>query len=91
MPKAPRTVNSPPLLLSTPAAQARTGGAIRRSLLVAPGIGYTQGTGWEFGLEALIPASRASGTNVAVVAQFLIQFDYLLPDSILGQPLFGSD
>jgi hypothetical protein len=59
------------------------------TLTVAPGINYSQGAGWELGIEAMIPANKASGTGIGVIAQVLIQFDYLLPDSILGRPLFA--
>jgi hypothetical protein len=57
-------------------------------LLVAPGISYTQGRGWEAGIEALVPASKAAGRGVGVIAQLVIQLDYLLPNSIVGRPIF---
>ena len=79
-------------LLSTPTGGSPPrGGGTQRSFVIAPGFGYTQGSGWEFGIEALVPTSRASGTHVGVIAQLLVQFDYLLPDSILGKPLIGSE
>ena len=59
------------------------------TLTVAPGINYSQGAGWEVGIEAMIPANKASGAGIGVIAQVVIQFDYLLPDSILGRPLFA--
>ena len=58
------------------------------TLLIAPGISYTQGTGWEFAVEARIPATKATGRSVGVIGQLLIQLDYLLPDSSFGHPIF---
>lgn len=52
----------------------------------APGVIY-EGRSFQLGVEALIPANRASGTHVGVIAQFHLFFDDLLPDS-LGKPLF---
>jgi hypothetical protein len=59
-----------------------------RALVIAPGVSYNEGTGWEFGIEAMIPAAKASGRGVGVVGQLVIQLDYLLSDSILGRPIF---
>jgi hypothetical protein len=59
------------------------------TLVVAPGISYSRGRGWELGIEAMIPTTRATGHGVGVIAQLLIQFDYLLPDSSLGRPIFS--
>ena len=39
-------------LLSTPA----THGSARTTVMAAPGFSYTQGEGWEFGIEALVPS-----------------------------------
>ncbi len=55
-------------------------------LVVAPGVIY-QGDTFQFGIEALIPANKASGTNVGVIGQFHVFFDDLFPTS-LGKPLF---
>jgi hypothetical protein len=60
----------------------------RVTALVAPGVSYSNGGGWEFGIEALIPATKATGSGVGIAAQLLLQLDYLLPGSILGRPLF---
>ena len=57
--------------------------------MAAPGFSYTQGEGWEFGIEALVPCNRAAGSGAGVIAQFVVQFDYLLPKSVVGHPLFG--
>ncbi len=56
-------------------------------LVVAPGVIY-QGDTYQLGIEALIPANKASGTNVGVIAQFHVFFDDLFPNS-LGKPLLG--
>ena len=53
---------------------------------IAPGAIYLAQWG-EVGIEALIPANRASGTNVGAVALFHIFLDDLLPHS-LGKPIF---
>ncbi|HME25899.1 MAG TPA: hypothetical protein VKI44_31960 [Acetobacteraceae bacterium] len=60
----------------------------RRTLLVAPGISYSEGRGWELGIEAMIPTNKATGRGVGVIAQLVLQLDYLLPDSIVGRPIF---
>jgi hypothetical protein len=56
--------------------------------VVAPGIAYS-GEGWQFAIEARIPASNAAGTGVGVLAQFYLSLDYFFPDSI-GKPLFSA-
>ena len=61
---------------------------INTTLVVAPGISYSQGRGWELGIEALIPTTRATGTGIGFIAQLVIQLDYLLPDSVVGRPIF---
>lgn len=53
---------------------------------VAPGLSFS-GPGWEFALEALVPATHATGTGPGVIAQFHLSLDYFFPDSI-GKPLF---
>jgi hypothetical protein len=60
------------------------------TLVVAPGISYSRGSGWEFGIEAMIPTTRATGSGIGVIAQLTIELDYLVPDSVLGRPLFRS-
>ena len=57
--------------------------------LVAPGVSYSEGTGWELAIEAMIPTTRATGSGVGVIAQLVLQLDYLLPDSVLGRPLLA--
>jgi hypothetical protein len=55
---------------------------------IAPGFLYS-GDVYQIGLEALIPANRASGTNVGVIAQVHLFFDDIFPTT-LGRPLFGD-
>ncbi|HEX3351081.1 MAG TPA: hypothetical protein VHS58_23545 [Acetobacteraceae bacterium] len=61
-----------------------------RTLTIAPGFSYTQGNGREFAVEALFPATKNIGHAVGVFGQLTLQLDYLLPDSILGRPLFAG-
>ncbi len=56
--------------------------------LVAPGISYSEGTGWELAMEAMIPTTKATGSGVAVIAQLVLQLDYLLPNSVFSRPIF---
>ena len=60
----------------------------RTTTLIAPGFAYA-GEGWEFALEALLPATRATGTGVGVTAQVHFALDFLFPNT-LGKPLFSS-
>jgi hypothetical protein len=61
---------------------------VRTMNLVAPGITYSEGRGWELGIEAMIPTTKATGSGVGVIAQLVLQLDYLLPDSFVGRPIF---
>jgi hypothetical protein len=72
------------LLITTPVA--RSYGA-RTTTLVAPGISYA-GEGWEFVIEALVPATRATGEGAGVRAQLHLVLDFLFPNTI-GRPLFA--
>jgi hypothetical protein len=56
------------------------------TVTVAPGVIYL-GRDYQVALEALIPANRAAGTNVGVVAQLHLFLDDILPHS-LGKPIF---
>jgi len=69
---------------STPGGPARgstTAGTI------APGFNYA-GEGWEAGIEALIPTTKAAGSGIGVIAQIHLSLDYLFPETI-GRPLFS--
>ena len=57
-------------------------------ILVAPGISYSEGKGWELAIEAMIPTTKATGSGVGVIAQLVLQLDYLLPNSVVGRPIF---
>ena len=67
---------------SSPASSPSSQGT---QIVVAPGVIWIDRAG-QFGIEALIPANRASGTNVGVVAQFHLFLDDLLPKT-LGRPI----
>ena len=70
---------------ATPAG--RSFGA-RTTLLFAPGVSYA-GEGWEFLLEALVPATRATGAGAGVRATLHLSLDFLFPDTI-GRPLLSA-
>ena len=56
-------------------------------LVFAPGVIYSADS-YQIGVEALVPANRASGRNVGVIAQFHLFFDDIFPNS-LGKPLIS--
>ncbi|HYB10906.1 MAG TPA: hypothetical protein VEJ16_14660 [Alphaproteobacteria bacterium] len=62
------------------------GGAVTGT--IAPGVLY-EGDAWQLGLEALIPATSATKTNVGAIAQFHLYLDDIFPDTI-GKPIFGN-
>jgi hypothetical protein len=73
------------MLILTPTGNR---GRATTASVVAPGIAYS-GEGWQFAIEARIPASNAAGTGVGILAQFYLSLDYFFPDSI-GKPLFSA-
>ena len=73
------------LFLTTPTGQAH---GTANTALIAPGVSYA-GEGWQFGIEAIIPMTRATGKGLGVTAQFHVWLDYLFPNSI-GRPVFSS-
>jgi hypothetical protein len=73
--------------LQTPVANTLNSGGLTTGT-INPGIIWT-GTVFQFGVEAIIPVSRQSGSNVGVIAQFHIYLDDLFPRSI-GKPIFGG-
>jgi hypothetical protein len=73
------------LFLTTPAGQPH---GVANTALIAPGLTYA-GEGWQFGVEAMIPMTRASGRGLGVTAQFHVWLDYLFPNGI-GRPVFSS-
>jgi hypothetical protein len=54
---------------------------------INPGIIWS-GQSMQFGIEAIIPATKASGKNVGIIAQLHFYLDDLFPNSI-GRPLLG--
>lgn len=61
----------------------------RTTVLIAPGVSYA-GEGWEFAVEALVPATSATGSGVGVTAQLHLALDFLFADTPLGRPIFAS-
>ncbi len=53
--------------------------------LLGVGLNYTAGS-YAFGVEALIPGNRQTGSHLGVVGQFHLYFDDLLPRT-LGRPI----
>ena len=53
-----------------------------------PGLNFA-GEGWEFIIEALVPATRATAGGVGVRAQLHLALDFLFPDTI-GRPLLAT-
>jgi hypothetical protein len=76
-----------PLVETLVVTPTRNRGGAMTAVIVAPGIAYT-GEGWQFAIEARVPANRAAGSGAGVLAQFNLQLDYFFPDSI-GKPLFS--
>ena len=68
---------------SSPAAGPAPGNPMQ--LTVAPGVIY-MGDTFQVGVEALIPANKATGQNVGVIFQLHWFFDDLFPNS-LGKPV----
>ena len=79
------------VLVSTEAASAHAvaGACIFPVTLTIddPGVVYL-GDSFQVGVEALIPANKASGTNVGVIAQSHLFLDDLLLNT-LGKPLLN--
>ena len=73
------------MLLTIPGGQSF---GARTTALFAPGVSYA-GEGWELAVEALVPASRASGRGVGAIAQFHLSLDFVFPETI-GRPLFSA-
>ena len=69
---------------SSPASSPSSSGT---TWTVAPGVIYLGDT-FQAGIEALIPANQAAGSNVGAIAQMHFFFDDLFPHS-LGKPIFN--
>jgi hypothetical protein len=73
--------------LQTPVANTFTSGT-RTTGTINPGVIWV-GKSFQFGVEALIPINRQSGTNVGVIAQLHFYLDDIDPRGI-GKPIFGN-
>jgi hypothetical protein len=73
--------------LQTPVANTLTSGT-RTTGTINPGVIWV-GNEFQFGIEALIPINRQSGTNVGVIAQLHFFLDDIDPRGI-GKPIFGN-
>jgi hypothetical protein len=66
---------------------AAPAGGLPMTLTVAPGVIY-MGNTYQVGVEMLIPANKAAGPHVGLIAQLHFFFDDLFPRSVIGNPLF---
>jgi hypothetical protein len=73
--------------LQTPVANTLTSGTLTMGT-INPGVIWVGNT-FQFGIEALIPINRQSGTNVGVIAQLHFFLDDIDPNGI-GKPIFGN-
>ena len=73
--------------LQTPVANTFTSGT-RTTGTINPGLIWV-GKTFQFGVEALIPINRQSGTNIGVIAQLHFYLDDIDPRGI-GKPIFGN-
>jgi hypothetical protein len=74
-------------VMQTPLSNTLTSGTTTTGT-INPGIIWVSST-FQFGIEALIPINRQSGTNVGVIAQLHFYLDDIDPHGI-GKPIFGS-
>jgi hypothetical protein len=72
--------------MQTPMANTLTSGTMTTGT-INPGVLWVSNK-WQFGIEALIPINRQSGTNVGVIAQLHLYLDDIDPHGI-GKPIFG--
>ena len=73
--------------LQTPVSNVATSGAVTTGT-INPGVIFT-GQYAQFGIEAMIPVNRESGSNVGVIAQLHFYLDDIAPDTI-GRPIFSN-
>ena len=73
--------------LQTPVANTLTSGTLTTGT-INPGVIWV-GNKFQFGIEALIPINRQSGSNIGVIAQLHYYLDDIDPRGI-GKPLFGN-
>jgi hypothetical protein len=72
--------------MQTPVGNTLTSGTMTTGT-INPGVIWVSNK-WQFGIEALIPINRQSGTNVGVIAQLHLYLDDIDPHGI-GKPIFG--
>ena len=77
-----------PLVETFVRTATRNRGGNGTSAVLGPGVNFS-GEGWEFIIEALVPAGRGAGTGLGVAAQFNLSLDYFFPNTI-GKPLFSG-
>ena len=77
-----------PIVETLVVTPTRNRGGSTTAVIVAPGVAYS-GQGWQFAIEARVPANNAAGSGVGVLAQFSLSLDYFFPDTI-GRPLFSG-
>jgi hypothetical protein len=73
--------------LQTPVSNTLTSGTLTTGT-INPGVLWV-GKYFQFGIEAIIPINRESGSNVGVIAQLHYYLDDIDPRGI-GKPLFGG-
>jgi hypothetical protein len=73
--------------LQTPVSNTLTSGTVTTGT-INPGLIWV-GNKFQFGIEALIPVNRQSGSNIGVIAQLHYYLDDIDPRGI-GRPLFGN-
>jgi hypothetical protein len=73
--------------LQTPVSNTLTSGTVTTGT-INPGLIWV-GNKFQFGIEALIPVNRQSGSNIGVLAQLHYYLDDIDPRGI-GRPLFGN-
>jgi hypothetical protein len=73
--------------LQTPVGNTFTSGT-KTTGTINPGVIWV-GKTFQFGIEALIPINRESGSNVGVIAQLHFYLDDIDPRGI-GKPIFGN-
>jgi hypothetical protein len=74
-------------VMQTPVSNTLTSGTVTTGT-INPGVLWV-GNKFQFGIEALIPVNRQSGTNVGVIAQLHFYLDDIDPHGI-GKPIFGN-
>jgi hypothetical protein len=73
--------------LATSVSNTATSGTLTTGT-INPGLIYS-GNSWQFAVEAMIPVSRQSGTNIGIIGQLHFFLDDIFP-STLGRPIFAS-